>query len=251
MKPEFMTGHTFHKRIGAIANSFRYGVDYVLLNLDDVQNASRLFSHDKFNIAAVHNKDHGGKPKSGKGAEWVRQALCENDLEEFARMEVLLLTQPRILGYVFNPVSFWFIVKDDELYAVIAEVNNTYGDRHSYLCHRDDRAVIEPSDTLHAKKLMHVSPYQPIAGSYSFRFKLTKDYVGVRIDLDHPDGGIITTLAGKRSALTSGAILKSILKRPIGSIRVIGLIYYQALVLRIKGAKFLSRPNPPKTEISR
>ncbi len=86
-------------------------------------------------------------------------------------MRVLLVAQPRVLGFLFNPVSFWLIVdQTDDLRAVIAEVNNTYGQRHSYLCAHDDLRPIRFSDTLTTKKVFYVSPFQDVSGRYDFRF---------------------------------------------------------------------------------
>jgi DUF1365 family protein len=137
------------------------------------------------------------------------------------------------------------------LIAVISEVNNTYGDRHSYLCHHADQRPIEASDTLHAVKILHVSPFQPVAGDYSFRFDVRADRIGIWIDYTRPEGGLIATLTGARRPLTTGAILLSALRRPFGARRVLALIHWQALKLWAKGALFRGRPAPPQKEVSR
>jgi len=251
MTPELCKSHTYHKRIGGPDNAFRYSVDYVLSEPEVESKSPPLLSRNAFNVAAIHDRDHGGPIGNGRGAAWVRAALADRGLDRFAEMRVLLLAQPRVLGYLFNPVSFWMIVDEhDTLFAVIAEVNNTFGDRHSYLCYHDDLRPIQPADTLVAQKLMHVSPFQKTEGTYSFRFDLGPEHYGVRIDFRVGNGGLLATLTGKRQKLTSAGILASVIRRPFGSARVVALIYYQAIKLKLKGAKFIARPTPPQSEIS-
>ena len=137
------------------------------------------------------------------------------------------------------------------LRVVIAEVNNTYGDRHSYLVYRDDLAPITAEDRLRAHKIFHVSPFQQIEGTYEFRFDIRDNRIGIWIDFSGGNGGLIATLVGRRRAASSASILAATLRRPFGSRRVLALIHWQALKLWWKGASFRSRPEPPTTEISR
>ena len=245
---DHIRGETFHGRKGTVKNQFRYGVDYVLLNLDTARGPS-LFSRNRGNLTSLFDRDHGGAPKQGTGVQWVRDVLASHGLPQAD--EILLLAQPRVLGHVFNPVSFWLCYDSlHNLRAVIAEVSNTFGDRHSYLCHRADRAPITREDTLTATKIFHVSPFQPVEGGYKFRFDIRPEKIGIWIDYSTSDGGLIATLTGARARLTNGAIIMACLRRPFGSRRVLALIHWQAIKLAIKGAKFRSRPEPPVDEIS-
>lgn len=247
---DHIAGHTWHGRKGGIENAFRYGVDYVLLDAEQPQTAPALFGRNCGNLTSVWDSDHGGPPKAGRGAPWVRDVLAANGIDAPARIE--LLTQPRVLGHVFNPVSFWLCRDaDGGLRVVIAEVTNTFGDRHSYLVHRDDHAPIQPDDRMRATKLMHVSPFQPVEGGYEFRFDITPDRVGIWIDYTGGNGGVIATLVGSRKPLTNAGILKATLRRPFGSRRVLALIHWQALKLWWKGAAYRPRPEPPVEEVSR
>ena len=248
-KVELIRGETFHGRKGAVANNFRYTVDYVLLDPDTAAGPT-LFSRNKRNLTAVHDADHGGAPGKGRGVAWVRDVLAENGLAPAAR--ILLLAQPRVLGHVFNPVSFW-LCQDaaGNLMAVVAEVTNTYGDRHSYLCHREDRAPLTREDTVLATKIFYVSPFQPVEGEYRFRFDIGADRLGIWIDYSTATGGLFTNLIGPRVPLTNGAILRACLRRPFGSRRVLALIHWQALKLALKGVRFRSRPIPPTEEVTR
>jgi uncharacterized protein len=164
---------------------------------------------------------------------------------------IQLLAQPRVLGHVFNPVSFWLCWSGADLAAVIAEVTNTYGERHSYLCAHSHAAPIQPSDTLQATKIFYVSPFQPVTGRYDFRFDIRPDRIGIWIDYTSDKGGVFTNLIGPRVPLTNWGIVKACLRRPFGSRRVLALIHWQALKLAIKGAKFRTRPTPPVDEVTR
>jgi uncharacterized protein len=243
---QHIRGETFHGRKGAVTNSFRYGVDYVLL---DTQTATgpRLFSRNRANLVSLHDTDHGGAPKQGRGVAWVREVLSAHNVQAD---DILLLAQPRVLGHVFNPVSFWLCFTGG-LRAVIAEVTNTYGDRHSYLCTRDDGGTIQPTDTLQATKLLHVSPFQPVLGTYAFRFDIREGRIGIWIDYTTDTGGVFTNLIGTRAPLTNWGIIRACLRRPFGSRRVLALIHWQALKLALKGAKFRNRPVPPVDEVTR
>lgn len=247
---DHIAGHTWHGRKGEIENAFRYGVDYVLLDAEQAQDAPALFGRNRGNLTSVWDSDHGGPPKQGRGAPWVRDVLAANGIEAPARID--LLTQPRVLGHVFNPVSFW-LCHDAEggLRVVIAEVTNTFGDRHSYLVHRDDLEPIRPDDRMRARKVMHVSPFQPVEGGYEFRFDIRPDRIGIWIDYTGGNGGVIATLVGSRQPLTNAGILRGALRRPFGSRRVLALIHWQALKLWWKGAAYRPRPEPPVEEVSR
>lgn len=246
---ELIRGETFHGRKGAVANSFRYTVDYVLLDPDRDEGPG-LFSRNRRNLTAIHDVDFGGPPGQGRGTAWVRDVLAAHGLPGAER--ILLLGQPRVLGHVFNPVSFWLCHDDRaQLRTVIAEVTNTYGDRHSYLCYRDDLAPITRSDTITAQKIFHVSPFQPIEGGYTFRFDIRSDRVGIWIDYSSRDGGLFTNLIGPRVPLTNLEILRAAIRRPLGSRRVLALIHWQALKLALKGVKFRHRPTPPPEEVTR
>lgn len=247
---DHIAGQTFHGRKGAIRNAFRYSIDYVLLDAEADVGGPRLFGRNRRGIASVHDSDHGGTPGAGRGAVWVREVLDSNGIPQPKRIK--LLTQPRFWGHVFNPVSFWLCFSgDDALYAVISEVTNTFGERHSYLCHHADFSVIRAEDRLQASKIFYVSPFQPIEGGYEFRFDIRPDRIGVWIDYKQGNGGLIATLYGDAKPLSNKSILFAALRRPFGSRRVLGLIHWQAAKLWWKGARYRVRPTPPQQEVSK
>jgi uncharacterized protein len=248
MQVQRIRAETFHGRKGPVRNAFRYTVDYLLLDPEKDQ-GPRLFARNRGNLMSLHDADHGGAPGQGRGSLWAREVLTAHALPTD---RLLLLAQPRLLGHVFNPVSFWLAYDHlGHLRAVIAEVSNTYGDRHSYLCHREDRAPITREDTITAQKIFHVSPFQPVEGTYAFRFDIRPDRIGIWIDYTSATGGLYTNLIGPRQPLTNRGILASALRRPFGSRRVLALIHWQALKLALKRVKFNARPGPPGEDVSR
>jgi DUF1365 family protein len=246
---DHIVGHTYHGRKGGTENGFRYSIDYVMLDAEAEAKTPWLFSRNTGNVASLQDSDHGGTPGDGRGAAWAREVLDAHQVHAPGRLA--LLTQPRFLGHVFNPVSFWLAYDGKEnLVAVIAEVSNTFGDRHSYLCRKQDNAPIMPTDRLKATKIFYVSPFQPVEGGYEFRFDIRDDRIGIWIDYSRASGGLIATLTGPRRPITNRSILRSLLRRPFGSRRVLALIHWQALKLWWKGSRYRKRPEPPMEEVS-
>lgn len=249
-RPDHIAGQTYHGRRGAVAHGFSHSVDYLLLDAEAPVRRPWLFGRNRWGLFTLRDRDHGGPPGQGRGARWVRDALAERGIDPGGA--IWLLAQPRILGHVFNPVSFWLCHDpEDRLRVVIAEVTNTFGDRHSYLCHRDDLAPITSGDVLAARKVFHVSPFQPLSGDYAFRFDIGRAAIAIRIEYRTGDERLVATLTGPRRPLTTGAMIGAALRRPLGSRRVLALIHWQALRLWWKGAPYRRRPAPPADEVSR
>lgn len=247
--PEHIAGATTHSRLGAIRHRFRYGVDYVLIDPEAPTTGPRLYARNRFNLASVHDRDHGGPPGAGQGAVWARRVLAARGLGQ-AGVTLKLLTQPRFLGYGFNPVSFWLAYAGEALVAAIAEVSTPFGDRHSYLCHLPDFAPITADSRITTQKALHVSPYQAVAGSYAFRFDIRPDRIAIRIEHRNGAEGVVAVLAGTRGPLTGAGLLRAALRRPLGALRTTLLIYWQALRLKLKGARYRRRPAPPTSEVT-
>lgn len=245
---EHIQGQTTHARRGSLKNAFRYGVDYVLIGPDGSA-APWCLSHNRVNLWSVWDRHHGGPRQAGSGFDWFREQLLQRGfgVEE---AQLLLLTQPSFLGFHFNPVSFWIALVQGKPQAFIAEVNNTFGDRHCYFCAHDDFRPIEASDRLIAEKLMHVSPFQKVSGTYSFTFDFTDKAIGIRINYENGPDGVIATLTGARRPATGGSLLWAALRRPFGALRVVALIHWQALILWRKRAPFMPPPTPPDRLVS-
>lgn len=240
-----------HARQRPKKNRFHYRVYYLAFALRDMPKlASRLFSVNRPNLFSFYEKDHGDGQQPV--AQWAQSILREWDIPQ-ADGDVVLMVLPRLFGYAFNPVSFWFCLdKEGALRAVISEVKNTFGDRHCYLSFHDDRRPITPDDWLRAEKIFHVSPFITREGYYLFRFFYSEGKIGVWINHHTEEGLLLTTsVVGKRSELTSWALLSCFLRYPMVTFKVIGLIHYQALKLFLKGVRYHRRPEPPTTEVSR
>lgn len=243
-------GETWHGRKDGPANAFAYRVDYVLLRL--APGPARTpwpVGRFRFSPLAYSDRDHGDG--RGPAVEWARRLAAAQGLPDAAMHEVWLLTQPRRFGYVFNPVSFWFF-RDAEgvVRAALAEVNNTFGDRHAYFCAVDGFEAIDDGAEIVRPKRMHVSPFQAVAGDYAFRFRIVRGRISIAIDHRNGEGGMRATLVGKLSPLNAAAAMRLLCRRPLGAARVFLLIHWQAIKLALKGAAFRRRPVPIKEEVT-
>ena len=210
---------------------------------------------NQFGLFSFYDKDHGDS--TGNSLEWIERILLENGVDQVDG-EIWLQTFPRVLGYVFNPVSFWICTRmNGQVQAVLAEVNNTFGERHCYLLHKDSGAVLRSGETLTSKKVFHVSPFCDVSGQYHFRFLFPQESQSLRntvcrIEL-HKDGLplINTSISGVAEILTKKTLYLAFLRYPLMSLGVIGRIHWQALKLWLKGVPFHSKPTPPELEVSR
>jgi len=253
---KWVRSSSYHARRGATQNSFRYNVDYVLVPVHEpIRIKSAFLKHNKFGLYSFHDKDHGPIVKGAEKrtiADTAKQIIDSENLGQVCNGNIWLYTQPRFLGFVFNPVSFWFFFdKQEDLRVVLAEVNNRAGGRHFYICRHDDFAPIKSKDRIQVKKIFHVSPFQDIEGEYTFRFVFKGNKIGGWIDYEAENKGLYATLSGHISDLQNRKLFASALLRPFGAIRVVWLIYWQALKLKSKGAKFRSAPKQKDKRISR
>lgn len=228
-------------------NAFRYGVDYILTDM--TSGAPPLLSRNRFNLFSIHDRHHGGPRGNGRGAAWFREELLQRGFP-LGRAQLLLLTQPSFLWFHFNPVSFWIAVRDGTPRAFIAEVNNTFGHRHCYFAAHPDFRPLQPEQVIEAQKLMHVSPFQQVAGRYQFSFEMTRRAFNIRIAYQNGSQGVLATLNGRRRPATTASLARAAIRRPFGALRVVALIYWQALRLWVKRAPFLRKPAPPKPLLS-
>jgi uncharacterized protein len=247
-----LEAEVFHARTQPRANAFRYGVFYLLASVDTLSAPRRagLFSIDRANVFGLRTRDYGDGKTSP--AVWIRNVLAEWHLLE-ADGDIVLMTLPRMLGYAFNPVSFWLCNdRDGRLRAVLAEVRNTFGERHCYLCFHDDHRPIAADTEIAARKVFHVSPFMAMEGEYRFRFSITPERVAISINL-LKDGETLlrTSVAGAHVPLTSARLLLAVLRNPLYPLKVIGLIHYQAAKLFLKGLRHFQKPDPPHVEITR
>ncbi|MCU0953379.1 MAG: DUF1365 domain-containing protein [Hyphomicrobium sp.] len=204
----------------------------------------RFLNRNGWGLFALNDRDYGNR--STGMTEWLRSAF-ESAGETLPDGEVTLVTLPRVLGFGFNPVSFWLCHdRSGALAAVLAEVNNTFGERHCYLCRKPGGVPIAADEEIAAEKVFHVSPFLPTDGQYRFRFIEKPERVAIRVDLYRDDARVLSaTIAGRLSTLSSRAMLKSFLRHPFPTLQVLLLIHYHAARLYMRGLKIFSKPEPP------
>ncbi|ACT59014.1 DUF1365 domain-containing protein [Hirschia baltica] len=248
---KLLKANVFHSRNGKVKNAFNYKADYVLFPISKAEPKLPYgLTRNKFGIWAINDVDVANAKSTLYDYSQSLIKTCSIPVKAAAIVE--LLTMPAFLGYSFNPISFW-LFKDSEknLRAIVVEVTNVGRDRHSYLCKMPDFAPIKSTDKITTDKRLHVSPFQTLDGNYRFHFDVTSDYFSVRIQYETPnEDGLTATLQGEFLALKTRTILSSCLRLPLGALRVMSLILWQAIKLKIKGAKFRRRPSPPTQELS-
>lgn len=252
MNAELVTGTVVHHRLRPAVNRFSYRVFFLRLRLSALEGAANtLFSLNRFNLASFHFRDHGARDGTHPLA-WIRALLLREGVLT-ADGEVWLQCFPRVLGYVFNPVSFWFCEdRAGRTRAVLAEVSNTFGERHAYLLAHADGRPIEDGETLAARKVFHVSPFCPVAGQYAFRFVNANGRRRARIDYSDDAGPLLlTALLGRAQPLSAASVLRATATRPLMTLGVIARIHWQALRLWMKRVPFFSKPAPPSLDTTR
>jgi len=242
-------GWVSHRRRDDPGHGFRYRVFLTLLDLHELPDLGRelsLFGHNHRRPVSFRDDDH--LAASGRGVRADLVETVESAGHEMPDGRVELLTSCRILGYVFNPISvFYCYDPDDRLTLAVAEVNNTYGDRHSYVL-----PVASATFEWRTKKLMHVSPFlQPDAGTYRWELPPPGDGVSLGVDLTRDEETVLAArLSLARRPLTDRALAWALLRYPFMTVQVIGAIHFEALRLWRKGARFWERP-PYDPEVAR
>lgn len=242
------TGTVRHRRLAPVSHSFQYGVYQLLLNLDEIPRLARdigPLSHNRFNVTSFYDRDHMRKldiPVRHKLAEWL-----EARGSGLGTGPVLLLTNLRVLGYVFNPVSYYYCLNErGALSFVVAEVNNTFGETYCYLL---DDLEARGGDALISKrqKVFHVSPFIEIDDiRYDWIVTPPGQRLTVHID-EFRDGEKFfdATLNLERHPLTSANLTRVLARYPHMTARTIFSIHWQALKLWAKRAPFYPKPQPP------
>lgn len=246
------TGRVVHMRLRPRTHRLSYACYWLLLDLDELpalDRQLRLFSYDRFNLFGLKAADYG----SGSGAS-IR-AEVELHLAEagfaIAGGRILLLTMPRLLGYVFNPLSIYLCYgADDRIRAVMYEVHNTFGQRHSYLI-----ATATPNGgkriSQSCPKRFYVSPFLDMNLTYEFDVMEPGEGISVAIRVSDAAGLLLTaSLAGYREALTDSTLLRTFFKVPLLTFKVFAAIHYEALRLWWKGIRLVPRPPPPAQPVT-
>ncbi len=243
-------GAVMHERHAVSHNRFVYPGAFLRLplsRLDELDVA--LLGIEQPSVFSFRSSDHGARDGTPL-LPWIRHLLSMQGLADVADGEVMLHTMPRMFGYVFNPVSFWFCHDvSGELRVVLAEVNNTFGETHRYLVHHDDLSMIQHGDEFLAKKVFHVSPFFPVSGEYRFRFESHEGLHAVSIDYyDNGQLQLCTRVAGRAQPLDGHAMRRWLLRLPLMTFGVMARIHWQAMRLWLKKVRFHRKPTPPLEE---
>ncbi|MBY8977547.1 DUF1365 domain-containing protein [Rhodobacteraceae bacterium NNCM2] len=236
--PCLYEGEVMHMRLTPFRHQFRYRVFSMLLDIDRLEETCaglRLLSLDRFNLLSFRRRDHG--PRDGSALRpWVEAELIRNGRPKPAR--VWLLSFPRILGYVFNPLSVYFCEdRHGRLESVIYEVKNTFGDQHCYVL--SARADRDGASRHEEAKDFYVSPFIGIDQTYAFTIRPPGERLSLRIRQRDENGPwLIATQTGKRRPLSDAGLLRVWARHPLMTIKVFGAIHWQALKLALKGAAF-------------
>ena len=243
-------GSVMHRRLRPRRHHFRYRVFWILVDIDELAALSerlRWFSHNRANLFSFHDRDHGnGSPTPLR--EQIERKLREADVD-CAGGAIRVLCMPRTLGYCFNPLSIFFCHRGDgALAALVYQVHNTFGERHSYVI-----PVSEHGHPLHQRcaKRFYVSPFLGMDVRYEFRVSVPDERVAVGIKASEKTGPVFTAvLEGRHRALSDSNLLALFVKMPAVTIKVIAAIHWQAAKLWIKRIALHRRPPPPAHDTS-
>lgn len=268
-------GRVMHQRMRPARHRLAYRVFSLLIDLDELPALAqrlRFFSLNRFNLFSLHEADYGASKGAGKGAgkgaarcETLRQRVDAQLTAAGLRAggTIRLLSMPRILGYAFNPLSVYFChLPDDEsnggLQAILYEVNNTFGERHSYLIEVDEGQRVQSNHggqiDQHCAKEFHVSPFLGLQMDYGFRVKPPgTDQPDLRLDITASDAEgplLFARLDARRRTLDDAALLLAFFSHPLLTLKVVGAIHWEALRLWVKGVRLHVRPPAPTRAVT-
>lgn len=241
-------GTVTHKRLRPKKHGLSYSVFNVLIDCGEISALSKklkLFSYNKPNLVSLYDKDFG----DSKDLMSYLNGLAQKATPEIEISSFKMLTYPRIFGYAFNPLTVYFgLDANDETRLMIYEVNNTFGQRHTYVIpaeQREDGMIWQNCD-----KQFYVSPFNDVSGNYTFHVTPIAEKLTVGVALRDDEGPLLNAFfAGKRGELTDSGLIKAILNTGWMTAKVMAGIHWEALKLFIKGVKLKPRPEAPKRAI--
>jgi len=240
-------GTVEHTRLRPTRHRLRYRVFSLLLDLDELPHLNlRLLSYNRFNLFAFYDRDHGDG--SGRALRRQIEAHLSGAGYQVDGGAIRVVAMPRLFGYAFNPLSVYFCHRrDGSLMAVLYEVNNTFGERHSYLIPAPNAALIKQG----CGKAFYVSPFMDMDLSYAFRILRPEERVLVAVDTSDADGLVLAaSFSGERRPLTDRELLKAWLTHPWMTLGILTAIHVEALKIWLKGEKVRLRPAKPDRAVT-
>jgi len=234
-------GKVIHKRFKPKVHFFKYKVFSILLDISEINlldKSLKIFSYNKFNITSFYDIDHG--PRDGTSLKkWVIKNLIKNKINT-KEIKIKLLCYPRIFGYVFNPLSVFFIYnKKSELISILYEVKNTFGEQHTYIF-KTNKNVNLIKNT--CKKKFHVSPFIKLNCTYFFKILKPNNKISVIIDQYDGEGKLLyASQDGIRIQLDNRNLIITYLRHPLMTFKIIAAIHFEAFKLWLKGIKFIKK----------
>jgi DUF1365 family protein len=218
-----------------------------LSELETLDKKVRFFSYNSFNLISFHEKDHGERNGSSL-VEWVHNNLKKNNIST-EDIKIKILCYPRIFGFVFNPLSVFYVYNiNDQLISILYEVKNTFGEQHTYIFRVEKDVNLIQNN---CSKKFHVSPFIEMNCNYFFRLLKPGNKISVIIDqYDAQDKILYASQDGVRSDFNTKCLIKSYLKHPIMTFKIILAIHYEAFKLWTKGIKFIKKKNKIKNNIT-
>jgi DUF1365 family protein len=249
MTSSIYNGTVIHKRFKPKVHFFKYKVFSLLIDLSELNILEKkisFFSHNSFNLISFFDKDHGERDGSSL-INWVNKNLKENNIF-FEDIKIRLLCYPRILGYVFNPLSVFYVYdKKDNLISILYEVKNTFGEQHTYIFKVKGNDILQHS----CSKKFHVSPFIEMNCNYYFKTLKPGEKISVIIDQYQSNEKLLyASQDGKRVNFTSAELIKSYLKHPLMTFKIILAIHFEAFKLWVKGIKFIKKKLKIKNNIT-
>lgn len=246
-RPLIGIGQVRHRRLRPVRHAFAYPSFFLLLPMRRLRTEPEpALRRNRFAWAGFHDRDHG----DGRAdcLAWFEQLLADAGIGD-ADGEVWLHCLPRMLGHAFKPVSFWYAHRaDGSLAAIVAEVNNTLGERHAYLLAQPG---LRWGQELRADKVFHVSPFCRVEGRYRFRFLRTDERTVVRIEHDDADGPVLlTSVSGRLQPLDTASLRGVLWRMPLHTLAIVAHIHWQALRLWWRGVPLFTKPAPPPDAVS-
>ncbi len=252
--PLIGSGQVRHTRLRPARHAFSYPTFFLMLPLRSLRaHGSGALACNRRGWLSFFDADHGdGRgPAQGGALAWMETLLASHGIHD-ADGEIWLHCYPRVLGYAFKPVSFWYCHRaDGSLRAIVAEVNNTFGERHCYLLENP-----RYGQALRATKVFHVSPFCRVEGEYVFRFLRTEragvPHTVVRVDLHDAGGAVLqTSVSGVLQPCSAQGARAVLLRQPAMTLALITHIHWQALRLWLKRVPFFGKPAPPADFVTR